>query len=230
MKLIIFDVDGTLVSSNGIDDVCFVEAVKEVLDIHLSDTDWFRYSLVTDSGITAEIIKKHLSREAHETDIIAVRQAYVMKLKREIERNPHCFQLIPGASELFSKLRLEENICACIATGGWRDSALLKLATTGINTENIPFASSDDSCRREEILSLAYKRALIHRRYRVFDRVMYVADHVEDFENSRKLGFGFIGIGNGEQALDFKRRGVVHVKPDFVEVDQFMRILNAKDQ
>jgi beta-phosphoglucomutase-like phosphatase (HAD superfamily) len=228
MKLMIFDVDGTLVSSNGIDDVCFVEAVKEVLGIHLSETDWSRYSLVTDSGITAEIIKRHLSREAQETDIIAVRQAYLMRLKREIERNPDCFQPIPGASELFSKLRSVENICACIATGGWRDSALLKLAATGINTENIPFASSDDSYRREEILSLAYKRALIYMRYRVFDRVMYVADHAEDFENSKKLGFGFIGIGNGEQALELKRRGVVHIKPDLVDVDQFVRILNAK--
>ncbi len=164
MNLLIFDVDGTLVNSNGMDDVCFVEAVKEVLNIQLSDTDWFRYSLVTDSGITAEIIRKNLSREANETDIIAVRQVYVTRLKREIERNPECFQPTPGAPELFSRLLSEENICACIATGGWRDSALLKLAVTGINTKNVPFASSDDSCRREEILSLAYKRALIHRR------------------------------------------------------------------
>jgi beta-phosphoglucomutase-like phosphatase (HAD superfamily) len=229
MKLMIFDVDGTLVSSNGIDDVCFVEAVKEVLGIHLRDTDWSQYSLATESGITAEIIKKHTLREAQETDIIAVRRAYVARLKREIERNPDCVQPIPGAPELFSKLRSEENICACIATGGWRDSALLKLAAAGINTENIPFASSDDSCIREEILSLAYKLALIHRRYRVFDRVMYVADHAEDFENSKKLGFGFIGIGNSEQALELKRRGVVHVKPDFIDIDQFVWILNTKE-
>jgi hypothetical protein len=60
--LVMFDVDGTLVKRNGIDDVCFSEAVGEVLGIGQIDTDWSHYSNVTDSGITSEIIQKNLTR------------------------------------------------------------------------------------------------------------------------------------------------------------------------
>jgi beta-phosphoglucomutase-like phosphatase (HAD superfamily) len=222
--LMIFDIDGTLVRGNGIDDVCFVEAVKEVLGIQLKDTDWFQYSMVTDSGITSEIIEKRLFRKARDSDIAAVREAYLRNLRLEIERDPACFQPTPGASELVTQLRLMENICICIATGGWRDSALLKLETAGIDTQNIPLVSSDDAYRREVILSMALERALIHKKCVEFDRIVYIADHAEDFENSKKLGYDFIGIGKGDRGLELRRRGVTNVQPDFVDVDYFLSI------
>ena len=39
LHLVMLDVDGTLVIGNGIDDVCFSEAMKEVLGIDNIDTD-----------------------------------------------------------------------------------------------------------------------------------------------------------------------------------------------
>jgi beta-phosphoglucomutase-like phosphatase (HAD superfamily) len=229
MDLMIFDVDGTLVRGNGIDDICFIEAVKEVLGIHLIDTNWSRYSMGTDSGITSEIIEKKLFRKAKERDITAVREAYLTILRLEIERNPSCFQPVPGTSELLAKLHSEENIGICIATGGWRDSALLKLETTGIDIQNIPLISSDDSCQREEILSIARDRALVFKKCEQFDRVVYIADHAQDFENSKKLGFDFVGIGNNDQGLELIRQGVPRVQPDFVNIDYFLHIMKTAE-
>ena len=113
----------------------------------------------------------------------------------------------------------------CIATGGWRDAALLKLGAVGISIENIPLASSDDSHERESIMLLAHERARIRMNCEAFNSVLYVADHVGDFANSKKLGYSFVGIGSGEHGLELRRVGAIHVQPDFTNKDYFFRVL-----
>lgn len=50
MKLVIFDIDGTLTQTNRVDSGCFVEVVKEVLGVEDFETDWSQYQYVTDRG------------------------------------------------------------------------------------------------------------------------------------------------------------------------------------
>ena len=38
--LVLFDIDGTLIDSNRLDDACFVAALREVFSIDDFDTDW----------------------------------------------------------------------------------------------------------------------------------------------------------------------------------------------
>ena len=96
MRLVMLDVDGTLVIGNGIDDICYSEAVKEVLGIGQIDADWSHYSNVTDSGITSEIIEKNITIKTHEHDILAVRYSYLARLRSETEKIPVAFRPLQG--------------------------------------------------------------------------------------------------------------------------------------
>jgi phosphoglycolate phosphatase-like HAD superfamily hydrolase len=225
MRLVMFDVDGTLIQWNDIDRICFSDAVMEVLGIDEIDTNWAHYTHVTDSGITSEIIEKSLSRRAEERDLTAVRLAYIRELQHEIRNDAPCFQAVPGAFELVSALCSNENISVCLATGGWRASALIKLEVAGISTENIPLASAGDSHERAGIMIRAYERVRVHKRCSVFDSVLYFGDAVWDFVNSKKLGYGFVGIGSGDHARELSDTGVVHVMPDFTDRDYVFRVL-----
>lgn len=225
MILLIFDVDGTLVMGNGIDDVCFSKAIKAVLDVDKIDTDWSHYSNVTDAGITSEIIEKHLSRRATEDDINSVRRSYLSRLSNEIRRDTNCFQATHGAKELFGFLAVKDDVFVSIATGGWRDSALLKLKTVGLLYDNIPMASSDDAYERESILRKSYDFAIANAGCKYFQSVLYIGDHPWDYINSMKLGYVFVGIGNGKQAERLRNAGVEHVVPDFTDRDCFLKIL-----
>ncbi len=200
MRLVMFDIDGTLVQWNDIDRICFSDAVKEVLGIDQIDTDWSHYSNVTDSGITSEIVERSLSRRAKERDVSAVRSAYVRRLRHEVENDLTCFQATPGALELITALCSEESVGVCLATGGWRASALLKLAVAGIPIGSIPLASADDSHERKTIMIRAHERARVHRNCEVFDSVVYVGDAAWDLANSKQLGYHFVGIGSGDHA------------------------------
>jgi len=219
------DVDGTLVIGNGIDDVCFSEAMKEVLGIDNIDTDWSHYLHVTDSGIAFEIIEKNLFRKSEERDILAVRQSYLVRLRHETEMNHYSFRPVPGVSELIADLRSMEGVCVCIATGGWRDAALLKLRLVGISAGDIPFASSDDSHGRESIMLLAEERARVHKNCPAFSQVVYVADHVRDFLNARKLDYAFVGLGSGKHARELRLAGVTYIQPNFTDKGYFFRVL-----
>jgi phosphoserine phosphatase len=53
MKLIVFDLDGTLTATNAVDDECFARALHIVFDIDLINTNWTAYSHVTDAGVMA---------------------------------------------------------------------------------------------------------------------------------------------------------------------------------
>ena len=46
--LVIFDVDGTLTRTNGLDEACFVRAIETEFGIMGISTDWSRYNRSTD--------------------------------------------------------------------------------------------------------------------------------------------------------------------------------------
>ena len=87
-----------------------------------------------------------------------------------------------------------------IATGGWAETALIKLAAIGVNLDGIGFASSSDAHQRTKIMDLAAQRAL---RGVVPTTRTYLGDGAWDQRASAELGYRFIAIG---RALDHEPR------------------------
>jgi hypothetical protein len=63
MNLSIFDIDGTLTESVAVDEVCFVQAFRDMLGIERINTNWLDYHFQTDSGLALEICRNHLGRD-----------------------------------------------------------------------------------------------------------------------------------------------------------------------
>ena len=57
MKLAVFDLDGTLTSTTGVDGECFVRALEDTLQITDVNCSWLDYEHVTDSGIFGEVFR-----------------------------------------------------------------------------------------------------------------------------------------------------------------------------
>ncbi len=87
MNLVMFDIDGTLTATTGIDEVCFIQAVREVLGVKEIDTDLLNYTHVTDEGITSEIIEQHTGRPAGREELSDIRNLFVKLLKEKL----NCF-------------------------------------------------------------------------------------------------------------------------------------------
>ena len=121
-----FDVDDTLVMSDEFDGDCYLEAVHEVLG-HRLDTDWRRYTYVSDAGILDQHISESRLDAKREKIHAEGKEAFVAKIANYLKDNP--VQQVSGASEFLFELRRIENLGISIATGGWHETALMKLGS-----------------------------------------------------------------------------------------------------
>jgi hypothetical protein len=109
-----------------------------------------------------------------------------------------------------------------LITGGWRDSARLKMASAGMCFDDHPAASADDALDRESIMRLSKQRAAEHYG-EAFACTVYVGDGVWDARACRSVGIPFIGIGTESRATRLSAEGAVCVFPDFSDADIFLR-------
>ncbi|MGO2008761.1 HAD family hydrolase [Vreelandella alkaliphila] len=189
MHLVLFDIDGTLVESYDFDTECFQAATKDVLGVSIGP-DWSRYHHVTDSGILFEVIEGLGLQHDSERITKEVKERFVSRVADYISH--HEVFPIPGAHELLSQLIAHQDIAVAFATGGWSESARMKLGAAGISFSSIPLASSSDHYSRMEIMRLAEKRANKGN----YDAITYFGDGPWDQKASEALGYNFVSVGN----------------------------------
>ena len=224
MRLVIFDVDGTLTRTTTVDAVCYERAVAAHLGIRI-DTDWSTYRHATDAGILSELLERHGLLESP-SGLAEVRHRFLELLSAAVTADPDCCREVPGARAVIEFLRELPHFQLAIATGAWADSARLKLHHANIPAERLPFASSDDSPSRERILQIAFERAAAPTRTRI-DAVTYVGDALWDLSAARSLGFRFVGIACNGDASRLRSAGAALVFPGFTDRDAFVQQLLA---
>lgn len=225
MNLAIFDIDGTLTKTDRIDDVCFVQALADAHAITGISTDWAGYSHTTDSGITLDIFQERFNRAPEEAELLKFKNRFVHLLEDSRVKDSSLFAEITGAASMLKRLNQEPEWKIAIASGGWRDSAILKLKAAGIEANDYPGAFADDGYSREEILQTAISKAEKLYRQRCFARIVSVGDGVWDVRTARNLEFPFLGIGVKDREKKLRRAGATHIIQDFADYEKLIRCL-----
>jgi phosphoglycolate phosphatase-like HAD superfamily hydrolase len=220
MHLVMFDIDGTLTETMKVDEECFVRSFKDMLGFADIDTDWSHYPHTTDSGIFHDVFTLRIGRSPTTQEVSRFRQHCIQLLTAASSQSP--FAPVTGADRLLSLLAQGGSHRVSLATGCWRDSARLKMASAGMCFDDYPAASADDAHDRESIMRLSKQRAA-ERYGESFACTVYVGDEVWDARACRSVGVPFIGIGTGSRATRLSAEGAVCVFPDFSDADIFLR-------
>jgi phosphoglycolate phosphatase-like HAD superfamily hydrolase len=215
-----FDIDGTLTETVKVDEECFVRSLTEVCGFTDIETEWSRYQHTTDSGIFMEIHEARTGRPPSAAEVSHFRQHFVDLLAQASSES--AFAPIQGAPRLLSGLACSAEHRVSLSTGGWRDSARLKMASAGMCFDDHPAASADDAHDRESIMRFSMQRAA-ERYGESFACTVYVGDGVWDARACRNVGIPFIGIGTGSRATRLSAEGAVCVFPNFSDADMFLR-------
>lgn len=244
MRLAMFDLDGTLTRTTGVDDACFVRAMREVLGLSGFGTDWAEYPHATDEGLTQDVCRLErrlggLGRAPTEGEAASVRRRFIELVGAAAAEEPGRFGAVEGAERMLGALNsgATDGWTAAIATGAWRESAVIKMRAAGMSDvlegeRAIPAAfagrtSEGAAAAREEIVGLAVERAAARAGVARFERIVCVGDGVWDLRTARRLGHGFVGVGQGRARERLLGEGAGIVLRDFADLGATMRALDG---
>jgi phosphoglycolate phosphatase-like HAD superfamily hydrolase len=225
MKLVVFDLDGTLARTNAVDEECFVQAFSDSLGIYPLNTNWPEYEHITDSGVIREAYANSFGRDPNPIEISNFVECFLALLNERHRTNADLFAEIPGASSLLAALRRHAQWRVAIATGSWERSARFKIKTSGIGADSDPAAFAEDGPSREAIVRTAVARASVRYRQSQFERIVSVGDAIWDIWTAKQLQLPFVGIAGNERAEVLRQLGASHVMEDFASYNDCLQCL-----
>lgn len=213
--LVVFDIDGTICDSREVEGLCFAKAIERVTGKVLSTLDWTEYPEPTSGGIVRSLLEDDPDATEKEADI---KREYCRLLGDARKSHPEEFMPIPGVLSFIRRLQNEELARVAIATGCFDDEARFKMACCGMDLEEFPHATSSDTPRRRDIISLVTSRAGAST-----SDVVYFADAPWDLVVSRALPIRMIGIGRRIDRL--AELGLEHTFSDFRDHEGILEAL-----
>lgn len=195
---VIFDIDGTLLDSSEGDEKLFKEAIESVLGPVRFRNGLRDYEHVTDTGILSQVFDDN-GLVANDERVGEIKSRFFALLEDHVASSGP-FREVPGARAVLERLANSQAHGLAIATGCWRRSAEIKLATAGFDIGGIPLASSDDAIGRADIMRIALDSI-----GRQCQSVTYFGDGPWDQQACGVLGWHFQAVGpllNGLSSFD----------------------------
>ena len=189
MHAVIFDIDGTLLNSASVDDELYRESVSSVLGPVSFRPSLEDYEFVTDAGILSQLCIDN-SISPNSNCIAAIKREFVAALRSYV-KSYGPFSEIPGAKSFLSELGNSESYAVAIATGGWYETATLKLDSAGFDRAGLLLATSDDSMDRRKIMKFALSKLGSD-----FSSITYYGDAPWDCRACESLGWQFVAVGS----------------------------------
>jgi phosphoglycolate phosphatase-like HAD superfamily hydrolase len=214
----LFDIDNTLVYSDGRDSHAFASAFSELFDRPLPSVQWQDYPQVTDQAIVEHIFDRYLGRPPVPEEIDAWMDEYVHRMSAGRASDPGAYRTVPHAAETVRRLRAE-GFSVGIASGGFRRPQELKLRHAGIETDGLVSAFADGQPTRAQIL----RNALDQAPPGLAGQTVYIGDALWDLQTTRELGMPFVGVRLRGDHHVLLEAGATAVVTDFSDWDVFWR-------
>lgn len=221
MKLVMFDMDGTLTNSFALDENCYVLAIEQALQLNNVVTEWETYTHTSASFCLEAIVRRARGAAPSELESQAVQTCMVEIMEERSRRRGHGTLEIPGAAACLRELPAR-GYAVAIASGDWEMTARHKLTAAKIPFERLPAAFCESAHARTEIMLTALERAARHYQRQEFERIVYVGDGVWDVRACRELGWPFVGVGEGEQAARLRSLGTSQVIKGYAPLEDFI--------
>lgn len=227
MKLVIFDIDGTLIHSHPQEVACFEAAIQSVLGIADINHDVGSYQHVTDSGILKECVYQALGRFPTPVEIAAIEAEYFAQFTNIIMNDP--IVPIPGVQAFIDTLQSTHDIALAVATGSHHRSALLKLSHVNNELCKLPMGTSTDSDIRTAIMETALNKAKQTYAQEDFNQIIYIGDGPWDVKAVKHLQWGFIGIASNYAKSQLQEWGAKFVIDNYLAHTDFLHLIQNEE-
>jgi phosphoglycolate phosphatase len=201
LKLVLFDIDGTLLTGGPPVRGLFASTLVEVFGT-AGEVDSFDFTGRTDPGIVIDLITGAGLPEALVRERLPrMRSLYTARLDRELDRQG--MVLLPGVEEILEGLAGREDVVTALLTGNWEPGAKAKLSRFDLGRYFTFGAFGCDGVDRSELPPVALERAAraTGRRFRPED-VLIVGDSVHDVSCAHAHGIPCLAVRTGRTPGD----------------------------
>ena len=197
MRLLLFDIDGTLVRVRSAARTALVRAVERVTG-HTVSVEGVSFSGRTDPQIFSEVLRRN--KLPTRTDILNDVLTSYSDLARKGIQSAHVEQL-PGAPDLVSTLADHDHVRLGLVTGNVQSIAVHKLRMAGLADFFPTGAFGDDHADRAHLPRLAILRASLHARTPIDpEDTIVIGDTIHDINCARSAGSQAVAVSTGTPA------------------------------
>jgi phosphoglycolate phosphatase-like HAD superfamily hydrolase len=203
VKLVLFDIDGTLLLSDGAGKRAVHRALADVFGSPGALEHRF------DGKTDPQIVRELMSAAGHGDSLIDGRLSlaldrYSVLLAEELAAPGHDPHALPGVLDLLDALESRDDVILGLLTGNIVAGARAKLAAVGIDHERFSVgAYGSDHETRSELPALARDRLLASTGQSVSgEDIVIIGDTPADVQCGRKLGVRAIGVATGRYSIE----------------------------
>ncbi len=203
MKLVLFDIDGTLVWTDGAGRRAIHQALTDVFG-STGPSD-YRFDGKTDPQIVRDLMRFAGHDDGHiDARMEAVFDLYVERLRAELSAPGYRPRVMPGVFELLDTLESYSNVVLGLLTGNLVDGARAKLESVGIDPARFRVgAFGSDHELRPSLPDVARRRFREQLGVDVDGSdCVIIGDTPADVTCGRAVGARAIGVATGRYSTD----------------------------
>lgn len=224
-KLLLFDIDGTLLLSNGAGGRAMALAGGRLFGAS------FNFGVDTAGMLDSHIYKELVAANSHlnmEDAHGRFREAYIETLEAELNQPGSQAYLLPGVDELLVTLQTFESVTLGLLTGNYGPSARLKLRSAGLEPEHFPItAFGDEAETRPSLVKLALQKYEVSKGKSLEPRqVLVIGDTPKDVDCALVNGCVAFGVATGRySAAELWAAGADIVMENFLDSSPLLDLL-----
>jgi phosphoglycolate phosphatase len=196
-RLVLFDIDGTLVDCGPQVRPLFGGALREVFGT-AGAIEAYDFAGRTDPQIVFDLMRVAGFADAEiATQLPSVRELYLERLEAVLER-AHV-RVLPGVDSLLGRLSVRSELALGLLTGNWESGARTKLARVDLN-RYFPFgAFGSDGVERGELPPIALARASKQLGRTIpAEQALIVGDSVYDIRCAHQHAIPVLAVATGK--------------------------------
>ncbi|MEX0938389.1 MAG: haloacid dehalogenase-like hydrolase [Pirellulales bacterium] len=226
MHVLLFDIDGTLISTGGAGKLAFERALADQFHIDAIDSE-VPFAGRTDRAIVGDLFRCHGIADSEESwhQFLA---SYLTHLRPALHECRG--RVLPGMSELIEEVAPRKDVLLGLLTGNVERGGRMKLAHYGL-VEAFAFGGFGDHCiERNDVAAAALEAARRHAQAPPEELDVYViGDTPHDVRCGQSIGAKVIAVATGgTTAAELQAAGADVVYEDLSDVRPVLAMLEAK--
>lgn len=191
--LLLFDIDGTLLTSGGCGERALRHAVMDAFGIE-DDLHDIEIAGRTDTGIARQLLRKYGRAETDEA-ICGILESYLRHLPRLLPEIQG--RLLPGVGDLLAALKPRADVVLALLTGNLVRGAEHKLSHYGVWHYFEFGAFADDHHERDKLGPFALARSVERGNSIPLSRTFVIGDTPHDISCARAIGARAVAVATG---------------------------------